>query len=65
MQGSNKRIGKDVKKAKEDWIGTQSKEIETCLNKNNSKRVYQVVKKVTSSENCSVPQLYRTGVGSV
>ena len=25
------------------WLGTQYKEIETCLNKNNSKRAYQLV----------------------
>ena len=35
---ANKRIQKSVKKAKEDWIGVQWEEIETCLNKNNSKR---------------------------
>ena len=33
----NRRIQKAVKKAN-DWIGAQCKEIETCLNKNNSKR---------------------------
>ena len=27
-----------MKKAKEDWIGAQCEGIETCLNKNNSKR---------------------------
>ena len=35
---ANRRIQKAVKKAKEDWIGAQCEEIETCLNKNNSKR---------------------------
>ena len=35
---ANKRGQKAVKKAKEDWIGAQCEEIETCLNKNNSKR---------------------------
>ena len=30
---ANRRIQKAVKKAKEDWIGAQCKEIETCLNK--------------------------------
>ena len=35
---ANKRIQKALKKAKEDWIGVQNEEIETCLNKNNSKR---------------------------
>ena len=34
---ANRRIQKAVKKAKEDWIGAQCEEIETCLNKNNSK----------------------------
>ena len=35
-----------MKKAKEDWIGAKCEEIETCLNKNNSKRAYQLVKKL-------------------
>ena len=29
---ANRRIQKAVKKAKEDWIGAQCEEIETCLN---------------------------------
>ena len=37
-RAANKKIRKAVKKAKEDWIGAQCEEIETCLNKNNSKR---------------------------
>ena len=37
-----------MQKAKEDWIGAQCKEIETCLNKNNSKRAYQLVKDLIS-----------------
>ena len=41
------RIQKAVKKAKEDWIGAQCEEIETCLNKNNSNRAYQLVKDLT------------------
>ena len=40
---ANKRIQKVVKEAKGDWIGAQCEEIETCLNKNNSKRSYQHV----------------------
>ena len=43
---------KAVKKAKEDWIGAQCEEIETCLNKNNSKRAYQLVKDLTSEKQC-------------
>ena len=35
---ANRRIQKAVKKAKEDWLGAQCEEIETCLNKINSKR---------------------------
>ena len=31
---ANGRVQKAVKKAKEDWIGAQCEEIETCLNKN-------------------------------
>ena len=41
---ANKRIQKAVKKAKEAWQGAQCEEIETCLNKNNNKRAYQLVK---------------------
>ena len=47
---ANKRSQKSVKKAKEEWIGAQCQEIETCLNKNNSKRAYQLVKNLTSEK---------------
>ena len=47
---ANRRIQKAVKKAKEDWIGAQWEETETCLNKNNSKRAYQLVKDLTSEK---------------
>ena len=41
------RIQNVVKNAKE---GAQCEEIETCLNKNNSKRAYQLVKDLTSGK---------------
>ena len=41
---ANRRVQKAVKKAKEDWTGAQCEEIETCLNENNSKRAYQLVR---------------------
>ena len=47
---ANRRIQKAVKKAMEDWIGSQFEEIETCLNKNNSKRAYHLVKDLTSEK---------------
>ena len=47
---ANRRIQKAVKKAKEDWISAQCKEIETCLNKSNSERPYQLVKDLTSEK---------------
>ena len=47
---ANKRIQKAVTKAKEDWIGAQCEEIETCLNKNTSKRAYQLVNRLTSEK---------------
>ena len=47
---ANRRIQKAVKKAKEDWIGAQCKEIETCLNKTNNKRAYLLVKDLTSEK---------------
>ena len=54
---ANRRIQKAVKKAKDDWVGAQCEEIETCLNKNNSKRAYQLVKVGL--------QLSRTSLGNV
>ena len=45
-----RRVQKAVKKVKKDWIGAQCEEIETCLNKNNSKRAYQLVKDLTSEK---------------
>ena len=39
-----------MKKTKEDWIGAQCEDIETCLNKNNSKRAYQLMKDLTSEK---------------
>ena len=47
---ANRRIQKAVKKAKGDWIGAQCEDIETCLNKNNSKRAYQLLKELTSEK---------------
>ena len=47
---ANRRIQMAVKKAKEDSIGAQCEEIETCLNKSNSKRAYQLLKDLTSEK---------------
>ena len=60
---ANRRVQKAVKKAKEDWIGAQCEETETCLNKNNSKRAYQLVKDLTSEK--QGPQLSSTSLGNV
>ena len=49
-----------VKKAKKGWIGAQYEEIETCLNKNNSKRAYQLVKGLTSEKQARVPTIQET-----
>ena len=56
-QKEQKNTGKEtggfrkvVKKAKEDLIGAQFEKIKTCLNKNNSKRAYQLVKDLTSEK---------------
>ena len=62
---ANRRIQKVVKKAKEDWIGAQCEEIETCLNKNNSKRAYQLVKNLTGELVRVGPQLSRISLGNV
>ena len=47
---ANRRIQKAVKIAKEGWIGAQCEEIESCLNKDNSKRAYQLAKDLTSEK---------------
>ena len=39
-----------MKKANEDWIGAQCEDIENCLNKNNSKRAFQLYKDLTSEK---------------
>ena len=49
-RAANRRIQKAVKKAKEDWIGAQCEEIETCLNTKNGKRAYQLVTDLTSKK---------------
>ena len=47
----NRRIEKAVKKARGlDRCSVQSEESVTCLNKNNSKRAYQMVKDLTSEK---------------
>ena len=50
MKETNKKIQKAVKKAKEDWIDVECEVIETCLNENNHKRAYQLVKDLTSEK---------------
>ena len=47
---ANGMIQRAVKEAKEDRIGAQCEETETCLNKYNSKRAYQLVKDLTSEK---------------
>ena len=47
---ANNRIQTAAKKATEDWKCAQCKAIETCLNKNNCKRAYQLVKDLTSEK---------------
>ena len=44
----NNNIKRCMKKAKENWIGEQCSEIEENLRKNNSKRVFQLVKDLTT-----------------
>ena len=50
IQGSKQEGSEGSEESKEDWIGAQCEEIETCLNKNNSKREYQLVKNLTSEK---------------
>ena len=47
---ANRRIQKAMKKVNEDWIGAQYEKTVSCLNKNNSKKAYQLVKDLTAEE---------------
>ena len=47
---AKKGIQKAVKKALVDWMGTQCEKIKTCMNKNNSKRTYQLLKDLISEK---------------
>ena len=46
----NKKIKRCMKKAKENWIGEQSGETEENLRENNSKKVYQLMKDLTTAK---------------
>ena len=46
----NKEIKKGMKKAKMDWIEEQCQDIEDSMNKNNSKKTYQLMNDLTSTK---------------
>ena len=46
----NQEITKSLKRAKESWIDVQCQEVEDNIRKNNSKKAYQLVKTLTSTE---------------
>ena len=50
----NNKIRKAMNKAKEDWIEKQCADIEDSLNKNNSRRAFQVVKELTKQRQSRV-----------
>jgi hypothetical protein len=58
---ANKEVKKCMKKAKEDWIEEQCKDIETNLKKNNSKKAYQLVKDLTSAKQGRVTSIQDKG----
>ena len=64
IQGSKQEGSEGSEESKGGLIGAHCVEIETCLNKNNSKRAYQLVKDLTS-ENRVGPQLSKTSLGNV
>ena len=64
-RNANRRIEKAVKKAKKDGIGAHCEDIETYLNKNNSKRAYQLVKDLTSEKLRVGLKPSRTSLGNV
>ena len=59
----NRRIQKAMKKAKEVWTGAQCEDIETCLNKTDSKTAYQLVKDLAAeniAQNCTTIRVVET-----
>ncbi|XP_072016924.1 uncharacterized protein [Amphiura filiformis] len=48
---ANKLVKKGIKEAKENWIGQQCEEVESSLNKSNSRKAYQLVKNLTTVKN--------------
>ena len=58
----NNNIKRCTRKFKENWLGEQCSEIEENLRKNNSKRVYQLVKDVTTVKQGKATYVqYRSG----
>ena len=57
----NKRIQKAAKKAKEDWIGAQCEETETCLNKKHQQEI------ISAGEGSTLRKkvLCSTGLGNI
>ena len=47
----NTQIKRDMKKAKENWIKQKCADLGNCLNRNNSKKAYQIVKDLTKRKN--------------
>ena len=45
-----RKIKTEMKMTKETWIQGQFQEVEACLKKNNSKKVYQLVKNMTAEK---------------
>ena len=58
---ASRRVQKAVMKAKKGWIGAQCEEIETCLNKNNSKKAYQMVRDLTSEKQGRSSTIHKSG----
>ena len=57
-RAANQEIKKGMKKAKMNWIEEQCQDIEDSMKKNNSKKIYQLVKDLTSTK-----QGHHTGQG--
>lgn len=53
----NTSIRKSMKEAREKWIEDQCTEIEECINSNNSKKAFQVVKDLTKKKTAKVSSI--------
>ena len=59
---TNTQINREMKKAKENWIKHKFSDIGECLNKNNTKKSYQIVNDLTKQKRAII---YKTKMENI